>query len=354
MTKRDPEQDIGFGAAAVLQAMKSSVKLLRWGLLLLLLIYLVSGVTVVGPNETAFVLRFGKLQPGMHSSGLLLALPEPIDEVVKVPTRSVQEIQLGAWESSSLGQDSEQLPPATNGRLFGGTLHPVRDGYTLTGDANIIRARFSVRYQVSDPVAYALAVKDQPALLASVLYQAATVVIAQMTVDDVLASGLESLRAQTLRVAQEQLDRLGMGVLLLAFEVHEIAPAQQVLPAFQDVVSARVESQTLIEQANSYRASELPAAKADAYRAKQDADAYGQDLVAKATGESAAFESVEVQYKAAPQLMRTRLYADAMETVLHQLQSTTILQPGSDLKLLLQPGYSSPQPFTPQMIRDQD
>lgn len=344
MTDRHPEQDIGFGAAAVLQAMKSSVKLLRWGMLLLAMIYLVSGVTVVGPNETAFVLRFGKLQPGLHGSGLLLALPQPIDEVVRVPTRSVQEIQLDAWESSS----------STEG-YSSNTLHPVRDGYTLTGDANIIRARFSVRYQVADPVAYVLTAKNQPALLEAVLYRAATSVIAQMKVDDVLASGLEALRAQAMRGAQAQLDQLGLGVQLLAFEVREIIPAQQVLPAFEDVVSAQVESRTLVEQANSYRASELPGVNAAAYRLKQEANAYAQDLVARATGEAAAFEAIDQQYRIAPELMRTRLYADAMETILHHMQSTTIFQPsGGSLKLFLQPSYGPQLPPTPQMIRNQE
>jgi len=344
MTKPNPEQDIGFGAAAVLQAMKSSVKLLRWGLLLLALIYLASGVTVVGPNETAFVLRFGKLQPGLHGSGLLLALPQPIDEVGKVPTRRVQEIQLDAWESSSAAEGDTSA-----------TLHPVRDGYTLTGDANIIRARFSARYQVADPVAYMLTMKDPPALLEAVLYQAATGVIAQMKVDDVLASGLEALRAQAMRGAQAQLDQLGLGVQLLAFEVRAITPAQQVLPAFEDVVSAQVESRTLIEQANSYRASELPGAAAAAYRLKQEADAYAQDLVAKATGEAEAFEAIDQQYRVAPQLMRTRLYADAMGAILQHLQSTTILQPSAgSLKLLLQPSYSLPLLPAPQMIRERD
>ena len=343
MTDHQPEHNIGFGPAAVLQAMKSSIKLLRWGLLLLALIYLASGIAMVGPNETAFVLRFGKVQPGLHGSGLLLALPQPIDEVVKVPTRSVQEIQLDAWEPSDRA-------PGT-----GATLHPVWDGYTLTGDANIIRARFSARYQVSDSVAYALTVKNQPALLEAVLYQAATGVIAHMKVDDVLAAGLEALRAQTMHTAQAQLDQLGMGVQLLAFEVHEIAPAQQVVPAFQDVVSARVESQTLIEQASSYRASQMPAAQAQAYRMKQEADSYAQNLIAKATGEASAFEAVDQQYRAAPQLMRTRLYADAMETILHRLQSTTVFQSsGGGLRLLLQPSYNPQLLPTPQMNRDKE
>jgi len=351
MTRPTSEQDIGFGPAAVLQTMKSSVKLLRWGLLLLAVIYLASGVTVVGPNETAFVLRFGKLQPGLHGSGLLLALPRPVDEVVKVPTRSVQEIQLGAWESSSATAGPGQLPPVGQGD----TLDPVQDGYTLTGDANIIRARFSVRYQVSDPVAYALTVKNQPVLLEAILYQAATDVIAQMRVDDVLAAGLEALRAQTLRAAQAQIDRLGMGVQLLAFEVHEITPAQQVVPSFEDVVSARVESRTLIEQANSYRASELPGAKAEAYRIKQEADGYAADLVAKATGEAAAFEAIDAQYRIAPELMRTRLYADAMEVILRNLQSTTIWHPsGGHLRLLLQPSYNQQLLPTPQSTRNNE
>jgi len=351
MTKPSPEKDIGFGPAAVLQAMKASVRLLRWGLLLLALIYLVSGVTAVGPNETAFVLRFGKLQPGLHGSGLLLALPQPIDEVVKVPTRSVQEVQLDAWESST-GEDDSAPLPSVAGR---DTLHPVRDGYTLTGDANIIRARFSVRYQVADPVAFVLTARNQTGLLEAILYQAATGVIAQMKVDDVLASGLETLRAQTMQVAQAQLDRLGLGVQLLAFEVREIIPARQVLPAFEDVVSAKVESRTLIEQANSYRASELPGAQAEAYRLKQQADASGQNLVAKATGEAAAFEAIDQQYRVAPDLMRTRLYADAMETILHRLQSATIFQSSrGSLRLYLQPSYSPQQPSTSEMIREQD
>jgi membrane protease subunit HflK len=351
MMQPGPEQNLGSGPAAVLQAMKSSVKLLRWGLLLLALIYLASGVTVVGPNETAFVLRFGKLQPGLHGSGLLLALPQPIDEVVKVPTRSVQEIQLDAWESGSSMDNSGPMPPSN----LAATLDPVQDGYTLTGDANIIRARFSVRYQVADPIAYALTVKNQPALLEAVLYQAATDVIAQMKVDDVLAAGLEELRARTLHTAQAQLDQLGMGVQLLAFEVHEIIPAEQVLPAFEDVVSARVESRTLIEKANSYRASELPGAQAAAYRTKQEADAYAQNLVAKATGEAAAFEVIDQQYRLAPELMRTRLYADAMEVILRNLQSTTIFRGATgSLKLLLQPSYNPQLLPTPQSIRNNE
>jgi len=324
MNGSDSEQKLGPGPAAVLHAMQSSVRLLRWGLLALVAVYLGSGIAVVGPNETAFILRLGKLQPGLHGPGLLLALPPPFDEVVKVPTRSVQEIHLDAWDSSGIGS---------------GTLNPVDDGYTLTGDANIIRAKFSVRYQVSDPAAYMLTVKSRQPLLEAILYRAATDVIARMKVDDVLASGLETLRTQALNVAQARIDRLGMGVRLLAFEVNEIIPARQVQPDFEDVVSARVQSRTLVENAQSYRATEMPKAESDAYRIKQEADAYAADLVAKATGEASAFEAIDQQYRLAPDLMRKRLYADAMETILPHLKSTKVVSPSNGgLNLLLQTG----------------
>jgi membrane protease subunit HflK len=150
-----------------------------------------------------------------------------------------------------------------------------------------------------------------------------------------------------MQVAQAQLDHLGLGVKLQAFEVRGRIPAPQVLRAFVEVVSASVESSTFIEQANSYRASELPGVQAEAYRIKQEADAYAKDLVARATGEASAFEAIDQQYKVAPELMRTRLYADAMETILHQLQSTTIMpSKGGDLKLFLRPGGFNLQPAT--------
>jgi membrane protease subunit HflK len=159
-----------------------------------------------------------------------------------------------------------------------------------------------------------------------------------MRVDEVLASGLNNLRQDAMNIAQTRVDRLGLGVQLLAFEVREITPARQVLPSFEEVVSARVESRTRVEEANSYRASQVPAAQAEAYRIKQEADAYAQELVAKASGEAAAFATIAGQYRAAPQLMRARLYADAMETILHNLQSATILQPqGGTVKLFLPP-----------------
>src|SRR5271156_1461282 len=114
-------EDALFSAHAILAALKSSIRVLRWGMLALVLIYLGSGITVVGPEDTGLVLRFGKLLPVIHQPGLLFALPAPIDEVIRVPSKRVQEVALDAWSPELLDPGYLQ------------TLHPVRNPYTLTG-----------------------------------------------------------------------------------------------------------------------------------------------------------------------------------------------------------------------------
>src|SRR5437660_2313452 len=131
--------DALFSAHAILAALKSSIRVLRWGMAGLVLVYLGSGITKIGPNESGLVLRFGKLLPHPNPPGLLFALPLPFDEVIRVPSKSVQERTLDTW--ATVFNDSPRF------RGVREMLHPVDDPYTLTGDANIVRAKFVVRYQ---------------------------------------------------------------------------------------------------------------------------------------------------------------------------------------------------------------
>ncbi|MBO0695214.1 MAG: protease modulator HflK, partial [Verrucomicrobia bacterium] len=268
-------EDALFSAHAILSALRSSIRILRWGMLVLVLIYLCSGITVIGPNERGLILRFGRALPKSVPPGLLFAFPAPIDEVVRLPAKSVQEVVLEAWKP--------------NDDSWRDSLHPVSDPYTITGDVNIIRARFSVRFQVADPIAYEFGAGDRENLRDAICYQSACHVLAGMSVDDVLTTRRDFIGQESMRLAQAELDRLGLGIQLLAFETREINPPASVLPAFQDVVSAKVEAKTLVEPARSRHASLIPEANAEAYRIQQEAESYAQGLIAKAQGEVSAF-----------------------------------------------------------------
>ena len=318
-------EDALFSAHAILAALRSSIRILRWGMLILVLIYLCSGITVIGPNERGLVLRFGRALPKIAPPGLLLAWPVPIDEVVRLPAKSVQDVALEAWGETPNGSS-------------GISLNPARDFYTISGDVNIVRARFSVRFQIADPVAYEFGASERDALRDAILYQSVCRTLASMNVDDILTTRRDYVGQESMRLAQAEIDRLGLGIQLLAFETREINPPAQVLPAFQDVVSAKVEAKTMVEPARSRAATVIPEAKAEAYRIQQQAQAYAEGLTAKARGEVSAFLALLKEYRANPGTVRTRLYAEMIEQILPKLRVTTVLPgQGAPLRLLVEP-----------------
>jgi membrane protease subunit HflK len=317
-------EDALFSAHAILAALRSSIRVLRWGMLVLVLIYLCSGITVVAPNQRGLILRFGRALPKSAPPGLLLAFPPPIDEVVMLPAKNVQEVVLDAW--------------TPNDDSWRESLHPERDPYTITGDVNIIRARFSIRFQVADPIAYEFGASERENLCNAICYQSACRVLADISVDDALTTRRDFIGQESMRIAQAELDRLGLGVQLLAFETREINPPAPVLPAFQDVVSAKVEAKTLVEPARSRHASVIPEANAEAYRIQQEAQSYAQELTAKAQGQVSAFLALLKEYRANPGTVQTRLYAEMVEEVLPKVRISSVVPTDrGEMRVLISP-----------------
>jgi membrane protease subunit HflK len=241
-----------------------------------------------------------------------------------LPAKSVQEVVLDAW--------------TPNDDSYRDSLHPERDPYTITGDVNIIRARFSIRFQVADPIAYEFGASERENLCNAICYQSACRVLAGMSVDDALTTRRDFIGQESMRIAQAELDRLGLGVQLLAFETREINPPAPVLPAFQDVVSAKVEAKTLVEPAHSRHASVIPEANAEAYRIQQEAQSYAQGLIAKAQGEVSAFLALLKEYRANPETVHTRLYAEMIEQVLPKVRVSNVMPTDrGEVRVLISP-----------------
>lgn len=334
---------------ALFGALAATIKLLRYLLLGLVGVYLCSGITRVAPHEDALVYRLGRLQRELHPPGLCFALPPPIDRVVKIPTRTQHELFVNAWAPDEPAAaaptpapmaSSPQLPaallavlPAANVGLAateppaGKGLHPVFDGYTLTGDANVVQARLTARYRIADPFAYAAAApaETQRALIEAVLLDAATRALAATKIDDALGAGLETLRARVRELSQQQLDALRLGIEVVAFEVNAITPPQATAAAFADVTSAQVEARTTLEQARTYRAQTMPRAESDAFRTRQQAVANARELTTRAHGEAASFLSLLNEHRAAPALVEARLRAEALEQILPRVKTKTLL-----------------------------
>jgi regulator of protease activity HflC (stomatin/prohibitin superfamily) len=169
-------------ADVVFQGLEAGLRMFRWVVVILLVLFLFSGITKIEPDSVGLLLRFGKLQgasPGeqVRQPGLLLALPFPIDEVKTVPGKDKEKEVVIDEVWKELGETATT-----------DTIDPVLEGYCLTGDYSIFQAKLAVKYKVTDPVAFELWMdeKDREALLRDVVLAALVQTLATWTMDDAM------------------------------------------------------------------------------------------------------------------------------------------------------------------------
>lgn len=286
---------------------------------LLFVLYALSGITTVKADENALVLRFGRLagsgDAAIHRPGLLFALPKPFDEVVRVNVRKISEAEVLA-----LG-DTRQF------RGYRSTLDPTTAGYAITGNHNIVHARFKVRYQVADPVTFAFAAKAPEQLLIDTVTAEADRAIGESDVDAVLTDRRTDLVEQVRIRSQRRLDDAHLGLKLVAVELASLSPADAVVSDFTAVQSASIKARTAVEDAKAVRAQAVPDAQAQAARKLSDAQSYAVVTTAAATAAATAFHGLVVEDKKDPRVVRERLYRDAMSTVLAAAGKRELLPP---------------------------
>ncbi len=306
------------------------------GLLIVLFVgvlvsYLASGCHFIKPGESALVLRFGRILPKTHGPGLLLAFPAPIDQVVRLPTGGPRELVLDGWRA-------RDLPRSTVNETESGPLrhqlHPARDGYTLTADSNILQGAFTVRYQITDPARHYRIAPDPAAVLTRLFHHAATRVLARTPVDAVIPAGLDSFRDQTLAELSKTVAALDLGLVVVGFEIRELLPPHPVLPAFQDVNSAKVEGRTYVEEARAHRARTEQLARGEAATLRARAAAEAAATLTRAQGAADGFVSILSAVKDSPLDFRSRRLAEMREEVLPKLRHTT-LHPDSPAPAIL-------------------
>lgn len=352
---------------AITDSLDAAFKFLRWGAIVVLAAIALSGVTYVRSHEQAVVVRFGKLAGAtaadqVHGPGILIAYPYLIDRIIRVPVRTVQEIQIadfaigtaGAQPTAAEAQEQtdtetgEQAAEQTDATPESTTIDPTKMGYCVTGDQNIVHADVVVKFQISDPINYALYVKDPEAVVRSTVCEALTQAIGAKGVDSVLAEGKKDLAVAVRDRAQKRLDETNTGVQLAALEFREIVPPAAVAPDFEDVINAYVEKQTKVQEAQTYREQEVPKAQADRDRAISEAQAFAADRLARARGEAATFRSVLAEYRANPKVVRERLYREKVEKIIGGVGKRLLVpHKGSATRLIL-PAPSAPdQSATP-------
>ncbi len=275
----------------------------------------------VQPDEKGVVLRLGRwvatTEPGLH-----FHLPYPIETVLLPKVTLVNQVQLGV---GPLGGPNDAQ---TN-----------RGRQMLTGDENIVEADCTVFWRIRDPGRFLFKI-DNPELAVRITAEGALRdVISRTPIQAAMSDKRQQIADETQALLQSLLDDEQAGVEITQVQLQRVEPPLAVIDAFNDVQRARADQERARNEAEAYANDILPRARGDAERIRQDAEAYKIQVVNLAHGEAGAFVSLLRSYEAAKDVTARRLYQDSVDEVLRKASRVIVDASGK--------GVSSLVPYLP-------
>ncbi|OJY56172.1 FtsH protease activity modulator HflK [Thiobacillus sp. 0-1251] len=286
------------------------------GLLLgaLFLVWVASGFYIVDTGQRGVVLRFGKYiettEPGPRWH-----LPWPIESREIVNIDQVRTVEIGYRNNVK----SKVL----------------RESLMLTDDENIIDLQFAVQYILKDPEEFLFVNRAPEDTVLQVAETAMREIVGKNKMDFVLYEGRAEIATRAKVLMQQILDRYKTGISISQVTLQNIQPPEQVQAAFDDAVKAGQDRERLKNEAEAYSNDVVPRASGLASRLKEEAAGYKQAVIANAEGEASRFSQIVTEYQKAPQVTRQRMYLDTMQTVMNNTSKVVVDQKSGNSLLYL-------------------
>lgn len=280
--------------------------------LVVVLVLLFNSFYTISEQENAVVVTFG-VPSTVTTSGLHFKVPF-VQQVEKVDM---------TIHGFALGYD-----PATSEFL-------PDESLMITSDYNFVNVDFFVEYRVTDPAAY-LYNSKQPELILKTLAQSyIRDTIGLYPVDEVITTGKGQIQTEIKEKIMNRLTAEDIGLQLVNITIQDAEPpTAEVLAAFKEVETAKQGAETAVNNANKYRSEQIPAAKAQADRILQQAEAEKQSRINEAEGQVARFNSMYAEYARYPLITKQRMYYETMEELLPDLRVIIVDDSGSTLNVL--------------------
>ncbi|MDO8770746.1 MAG: FtsH protease activity modulator HflK [Burkholderiaceae bacterium] len=260
------------------------------------LIWLGTGFFIVQEGQQAVITQFGKYKTSV-GAGFNWRLPYPIQRHELVFVTQIRSVDVGR----------DNIVKATG----------LRESAMLTLDENIVEIKFAVQYRLSDARAYLFESKDPAGAVVQAAETAVREVVGKMRMDAALSEERDQIAPRVRALMQVILDRYKVGVEVVGINLQQggVRPPEQVQAAFDDVLKAGQERERAKNEAQAYANDVIPRAVGSASRLKEESDAYKARIAAQAEGDAQRFRSVLTEYQKAPQVTRDRMYLDAMQQI---------------------------------------
>ena len=298
-------------------------------------------------------------------------MPYPVNTVVRVPT-SAQSIRISddfmPADKSLLMERKPGMEMMSNPDA---PLVPGKDGYLITGDANIIHTEWEIVYRISDPKSYyegcltpsdlsaddgywidprsgkALGERGPKTLLRDLFVNTVLRVTSTWKAEDILRPTSVNTYNGAVDVAfKKRIADFGIGVTVDGVYLRIKSPPPQTIAAFTDVISAEQEGSKEKEIARAYAIEQLAIGEESKARLLSEAASYKRRIVADVAASESVFKEILTQYKISPDSVILALYTSALSDALEQVKDKFVIRrngsAGQELRLKLNPEPPAP------------
>ncbi|NBX53483.1 MAG: FtsH protease activity modulator HflK [Betaproteobacteria bacterium] len=280
------------------------------------LIWLGTGFFIVQEGQQAVITQFGRYHSTV-GAGFNWRLPYPVQRHELVFVTQIRSLDIGR----------DTVIKATG----------LRESAMLTEDENILEIKFAVQYRLTDARAYLFESKNPTDAVVQAAETAVREVVGKMRMDSALSEERDQIGPRVRAIMQVILDRYKVGIEVVGINLQQggVRPPEQVQAAFDDVLKAGQERERAKNEAQAYANDVVPRAVGAASRLKEEAEGYKSRIIAQAQGDGQRFRSVLNEYQKAPQVTRDRMYIDAMQQIYSNVTKVLIeSKQGSNLLYL--------------------
>ena len=381
-------EEFDAGTRSLSDALRVSFIILKVIMIVLVVLFLVSGFRTVGPDEQALVLHFGTIRGAgedrLLGPGLHWVFPYPVGEIIKIPV--TKKVSLAVNSFWYYQRPEELLPEGLKKAVrIDPTLDPERDGYCLTrsekqarqtagsadSDYNIVHSKWQLIYQIYDPerffrnvyvadvkpgqVYFDVITKSLKPFLKALVDDAIVTAMVDYTIDEALRSQ-DRIPKHVGKLLQQKLDAIESGIKVVAVQLTDTTWPRQIDGAFEAFITASQESQKAVSQARGEAgnilneaagpvADELLAAVENENIAQAElqqlwsqiagkageeiaeARGYRTEVVENAKANAEYLQKILPEYRKHPKLVIHKIYLDAIEEVLDNADEKMIIQP---------------------------
>jgi len=277
----------------------------------------------VDADSRGVVLRLGEYSQ-TTTSGLHFKLPWPIDKAYTVPVAKVQSLEFG-YQTVAAGRRTQYAPSGEGDNTM---------ARMLTADLNLAHVEWAVLYRIGDPKDYLFKVggergSDPPTnareLISDVSEAVMRRIVGDVSVDSVITIGREQIAADAKIEMQKMLNGFESGIRIVTVKLQSATPPDPVKDAFDAVNRSKQVKERVVNEAKGERNKRIPAARGLRDRAIAEAEGYALRIKQEAEGQVNAFLSKLTEYEKAAEITKVRLYLEAMEVILDQVDEKIVI-----------------------------